>query len=382
MRKKKKEPCLDATRWDPRAGACDSKSFVSLTGSELAGHVASPSVGQESQRARSYEALKKLLRDECTSKGQSRYPSMAFERWWLSARDHGGGGPDPLLPSQSEADQALLSDLERAGFSKQEASRVARRLASASAAAAGTLQTSGKQRREAVEVRTEDDEVLLFCKSAGARVRLSAFAFKKLKKLYEFYEAKERSFEEAALVLGLRYQALGGTGFQLALPASAWKVLQQDFAVQVHQLSLQSGTLQFMVLARRRRNASHHPSIAGAAQSPSCSRCSMARWHPCLIARFPNYCSAFPDCARPRASSRVLYTQSYCHQYICSFAAQTELHRRRDRLKPSAMVAPSRPAQSASSPPPFSVSLGKALPRQWRRTLGRAQRKPLTLPGA
>jgi len=33
-------------------------------------------------------------------------------------------------------------------------------------------------------------------------------------------------------VLALRYQSLGGVGFQLALPPPAWKVLEEDFGVQ------------------------------------------------------------------------------------------------------------------------------------------------------
>ena len=232
--KKKKDTCLVATQWVLPAGARDSKTFLALTGSDGAAIDTGPSVGQEAQRAKAYEALKKQLRDECTSQDQSRYPSMAFERWWLSARDHGCSSPDPLLPTpRVPEDPTLMSDLEHAGFSRKEASQVSKRLAAASMAASDKLVALKKNGKEVVEVVTEkDDEVLLLCKSAGARIRFSAFAHKKLKKLHKFHTGSEGSFEQAAIVVGLRYQALGGSGFQLALPASAWKVLLEDFAVQ------------------------------------------------------------------------------------------------------------------------------------------------------
>ena len=35
------------------------------------------------------------------------------------------------------------------------------------------------------------------------------------------------------MVVALRYQSLGGVGFQLALPAFAWHVLEEDFGVEV-----------------------------------------------------------------------------------------------------------------------------------------------------
>ncbi|CAE7312296.1 Pcif1 [Symbiodinium natans] len=282
-KKKKNHVLLAATRWALPDGARDSKSFLLSTGGDTTKPVAAPSVLQESQRTKIYEELKKQLRDECTSQGQSQYPSMAFERWWLSVRDH-TGGPDPLIPTPQKAeDPTLVTDLERAGFSRTAACGVARRLASKSAASAASLAASKESKqgsKEIVELQrsSDGDEVQLFCKSAGARVRFSAFAYKKLKKLYEFHQRRNgcSRLEEAAVVLGLRYQALGGTGFQLALPAAAWNVLQTDFAVQAE-----------------------------------CFASPFNCW-------FPNYCSAFPDCARPsawhsRESRPVFPFEASCH---------------------------------------------------------------------
>ena len=84
----------------------------------------------------------------------------------------------------------------------------------AAAAAIQELATAKKSNWEVVEMQRseEGDEVLLVCKSAGARVRFSGFAYKKLKKLYEFHGLQACPFEKAVMVLGMRYLALGGTG--------------------------------------------------------------------------------------------------------------------------------------------------------------------------
>ncbi|CAE7853964.1 pcif1 [Symbiodinium microadriaticum] len=264
MSKKKskgKNDVVVASPWHISAGDQDTKTFLAATGSDSVDDAAGPSVWLESQRTNFFEGLKVQLRRECTSEGQSRYPSMAFERWWLSAKDLASGGLDPLLPTPKVAeDPALVSDLERSGFSRKAASEIARRLASSSEAAAVAIQRTAakKSSMDVVEMQRseEGDEVLLLCKSAGARVRVSGFAYKKLKKLYEFHGVQSCPFEKAVMVLGMRYLALGGTGFQLALPSAAWRVLQEDFAVQAE-----------------------------------CFASPLNCW-------FPNYCSAFPDCDR------------------------------------------------------------------------------------
>ena len=213
---KGKSDVVVATPWHISAGDQDTKTFLAATGSDSV-DASGPSVWLESRRTNLFEELKVQLRRECTLEGQSRYPSMAFERWWLSAKDF-AGGLDPLLPTPKLAeDPALVSDLERAGFSRKAASEIARRLASSSEAAAAAIQelaTAKKSNREVVEMQRseEGDEVLLVCKSAGARVRFSGFAYKKLKKLYEFHGLQACPFEKAVMVLGMRYLALGGTG--------------------------------------------------------------------------------------------------------------------------------------------------------------------------
>eukprot|EP00435_Cladocopium_sp_Y103_P002280 s1738_g1.t1 len=263
MAKGKSPPCLHATCWRGVKGRRSTQAFALQVGHAAAKAVpkAMPSVQRELKRMKYFESLKRKLKDWCSSNGSKRYPSLAFERWWYSAMSFSEiPADDPLLPvPASSQDPALLADLEQVGFSAVDAKQMIRRLHSSSSAAARNLVKLKDEGPLMVEVRHLDgEEVLLSCQEVSAKLSLPAY--KKLQQLYQLNSAKEladeaalASFHQAALVLALRYQSLGGVGFQLALPASAWQVLEEDFGVEAE-----------------------------------CFASPLNCW-------FPHYCSAFPD---------------------------------------------------------------------------------------
>lgn len=267
MTKRRRPPC-DVT---PLANACtvSAEAFQLVTGvdPEAASVPAVPTIEEEVLRSRAFDALRAKLLKECgagLAGGTTRYPSMAFERWWFSAQ-HGGrsikdrGCSDPLLPGAARKDDStLLADLRQVGFSEADAQRIAKNLSTAAAAAATTL--SGRRPRASRGVvtveHTPSSDVEL--RSARANVLLKARAFEKLRTLYR--QKCGAKFEEAAFVVALRYQSLGGSGFHLALPTSAFEVLASEFGV-----------------------------LAECFASP------LNCWQ-------PRYCSAFPDCDVPFGS--------------------------------------------------------------------------------
>ncbi|CAK9053854.1 mRNA (2'-O-methyladenosine-N(6)-)-methyltransferase (Cap-specific adenosine methyltransferase) (CAPAM) (Phosphorylated CTD-interacting factor 1), partial [Durusdinium trenchii] len=236
---------LSATRWRERTPRAAGRAGHAVDAVDTA-----VAVSVELKRKKSFE------RRWCTASGDNRYPSMAFERWWLSATLSSHGG-DPLLPELRAENEVLSSDLQAVGFLPHEAQQLVQRLHSASAGLARHLRDAKMPSDEHVEVEFSDQgEVLL--RSAGASVRLAAAAYQKLQKLYQMHCKKDtEDFKRAALVVALRYQSLGGTGFQLALPVSAWQVLEEDFEVEAE-----------------------------------CFASPFNCW-------FPSYCSAFPDSRLP-----------------------------------------------------------------------------------
>merc|ERR1712226_1780843 len=95
----------------------------------------------------------------------------------------------------------------------------------------------------------------------GTSARVPAACYAKLKALYGIHSSRGAgSFKEALLVLLLRYQAIGGSGFQLALPTAAFETLVSHFG--------------------------------------ACAECFASPLN-CWFGRF---CSAFPDCDAPFGS--------------------------------------------------------------------------------
>ncbi|CAK9024297.1 unnamed protein product, partial [Durusdinium trenchii] len=251
---------LSATRWRERTPRAAGRAGHAVDAVDTA-----VAVSVELKRKKSFESLKQKLRRWCTASGDNRYPSMAFERWWLSATLSSHGG-DPLLPELRAENEVLSSDLQAVGFLPHEAQQLVQRLHSASAGLARHLRDAKMPSDEHVEVEFSDQgEVLL--RSAGASVRLAAAAYQKLQKLYQMHCKKDtEDFKRAALVVALRYQSLGGTGFQLALPVSAWQVLEEDFEVEAE-----------------------------------CFASPFNCW-------FPSYCSAFPDSRRTKTRGEFART--------------------------------------------------------------------------
>eukprot|EP00929_Paragymnodinium_shiwhaense_P007139 TRINITY_DN111087_c0_g1_i1.p1 TRINITY_DN111087_c0_g1~~TRINITY_DN111087_c0_g1_i1.p1 ORF type:complete len:759 (-),score=227.26 TRINITY_DN111087_c0_g1_i1:34-2310(-) len=272
MPKRKRPPASDATPWAGPKSVVSMAEFLkgaglsagALSASRSASFGLPPTVAAELQRCKALDGLRQRLLSDCGAQnGQVRYPSMAFERWWFSARygsKMAARQEEPLLPASADPrDSALLGDLTQVGFDAAAAAKVTSRLAQSSAAAAANLKKATPARVGAVQlVRSSDsDTVELRCPATQACAVLTSAAITKLQALYKVHSKsvpKAPAFEEAALVLALRYQALGGGGFHLALPPSAFEVLTAEFGV-----------------------------------SAECFASPFNCWH-------SRYCSAFPDC--------------------------------------------------------------------------------------
>lgn len=221
-----------ATPWAGAHTVLPAEIFHRAVGTKAKVAHAAPSVAEEVQRMRSLAGLRQTLIDACRSGSVARYPSMAFERWWYSVRGAIGQDDDPLLPGRARSDDpVLVGDLMQVGFSRNEANRIAQQLAVAAGRAASRR---CKPLSAGVAVnRLAEGSVELSCAAVGAVVQLPAQAFKKLRTLHTLHSGAEGSshFPAAALVMVLRYQSLGGAGFQLALPSASFEVLVSHFGV-------------------------------------------------------------------------------------------------------------------------------------------------------
>lgn len=273
--KKKTLPPCTVTPWCGAAAVASRHSFETTAGLQSSHHATAPSASLEAARVRALEKLRELLVSECRAGKTPRYPSMAFERWWYSVRDHAlAEGSDPLLPGRARPDDpTLVADLEKVGFPRAQALATARRLAAAARTASAALSRLAASAAAAEAprappgggistTRLDGGAVELRYASAGLAVTLAATAFAKLKALYALHasSSSKAAFEAATFSMVLRYRSLGGGGFQLALPTAAFELLRTDFGV-----------------------------LAECFASP-------------LNCWFGRYCSAFPDCDAPFGS--------------------------------------------------------------------------------
>mmetsp|Transcript_50274 Transcript_50274/g.106838 ORF Transcript_50274/g.106838 Transcript_50274/m.106838 type:complete len:637 (-) Transcript_50274:121-2031(-) len=243
-----KPSLLDATPWKgPGNSMLRREHFLKAVGSEPAKIPATASefhpVVQEIHRHTAFLKLRQHLIDSCYKGSLPKYPSMAFERWWLSLQDGAADdapptGGDPLLPaSAAHQGAALLSDLCGVGFTTSEARKIAQSLADRARQASSSFRAIAQSTAEAPTISTKKraDEVELSSNWPRARARLTHGAYEKLWALHSVQHPEEpedsNNFEKRALAVALRYEALGGTGFQLALPTTAFEVLHKNFQV-------------------------------------------------------------------------------------------------------------------------------------------------------
>jgi phosphorylated CTD-interacting factor 1 len=211
--------------------------------------------------------LRQKLHQMCSKVGQP-VPLLAFERWQFNSKlrealsgttsDDLNTGKDksrescptasnePLLPSREDwIDEDLVHDLVRGNVKQESAEEIAKQLAYSSAKYAhelAALQQSAEEARseegggrKEVVTRVVEGVVDLFWGSADEKpyMRISRAHFEKLRILFARHrEAAGREEEEdgqaflgAVFCVLLRYDALGGHGYQAALGSESFDVL-------------------------------------------------------------------------------------------------------------------------------------------------------------
>jgi len=210
--------------------------------------------------------LRQKLHQMCSKVGQP-VPLLAFERWQFNSKlrealsettsDDLQTGKDksrescptpskePLLPSREDwIDEDLVHDLVRGNVKQESAEEIAKQLAYSSAKYAhelAALQSAEEARsekgggRKEVVTRVVEGVVDLFWGSADEKpyMRISRAHFEKLRILFARHreagggeeEEDGQAFLGAVFCVLLRYDALGGHGYQAALGSESFDVL-------------------------------------------------------------------------------------------------------------------------------------------------------------
>ena len=187
-----------------------------------------PSVAVERARCEGVAKTRKALATSCGDK----CPSMAFERWHLAAASEGDGG-DSVFPRGGG--DVLRRDLVASRHAPEAADRIVASHLAAVAAARGRVAAVSSSSRPAVEATAvsrsrEGGDVVL--RADRARVALPEPVYSKLRELASRAAASaEGAVDEAILRMTMRYDALGGAGYQAALPPRAFRALRDRFGV-------------------------------------------------------------------------------------------------------------------------------------------------------
>ena len=210
--------------------------------------------------------LRQKLHQMCLKVGQP-VPLLAFERWQFNSKLREAlcetttnalktgkdksrescptASKEPLLPSREDwIDEDLVHDLVRGNIKQESAEEIAKQLAYTSAKYAhelAALQSAEEARSEEGGVRKEvvtrvvEGVVDLFWGSADEKpyMRISRAHFEKLRILFARHreaaggqeEEDGQAFLGAVFCVLLRYDALGGHGYQAALGSESFDVL-------------------------------------------------------------------------------------------------------------------------------------------------------------
>jgi hypothetical protein len=256
---KRFEPPKDERTWNPDVCVLEGTFWSSCGIPQPTAQPMATSMQElarvEAERAAAVDALRKGLIREAGP----LYPSMAFERWCMSAKEaerlaKGPGPFDPLIPTCSvhHVDPVLAADLEGAGVPKPRVVEICLTLHRHAAIAAEKLRNfSGAAN---VSVAFRGDEAILMLKGPRheSAVSLSQKSLEKLQTLAARFrdagastspdsdpKAKRRkTSNDSAFDLNLqiftmarRYETLGAAGYQAALPGAAFEALRAKFGV-------------------------------------------------------------------------------------------------------------------------------------------------------
>ena len=179
---------------------------------------ATPSVAAERARRDGVSRVRKNLSRLCGD----RYPSMAFERWHLAC-DEG----DPVFPRGG--DECLKADLVASKHSAAEADAIVAEHARAVAAARGRAAATASTAQATTATRRDGAVTFFFC--GDATVELPEKVDAKLRELARRAGTNADDVDACILAMTMRYDALGGSGFQAALPGAAFRALRAKFGV-------------------------------------------------------------------------------------------------------------------------------------------------------
>ena len=269
----------DSLPWDSTSS---SSADSTLPPSPPAAHAAH----LEIMRFRHLAALRAKFHELCAAAGLPSPPINALERWRFSCKwqDEGAAASDPLLPTGEEqpADGALASDLRRAGLTPAAADELVASVRAASLAAAADIAnqhaelqagtappaalpalTAERLPGDVLRLRLARDESASAAGAAGTAgaavdttdvsVRVTQAAVDKLRALHRRHcpdeaaptttadsaalgtsaapsvgaaEGAWSAFDARLFALLLRYEAIGGAGFQAALGGNVLRALQ------------------------------------------------------------------------------------------------------------------------------------------------------------
>ena len=252
MTRKRKERSLGIDRGDER-DIVSGRDFDCAERSTRAdclweswrGDISSPSVAEEIHRYKRICGIREHLLTLC-GKGTSRarYPSLSFERWLMHAKALERGHKevtDPVIPSiyalhlsgsVSEEETVLFSDLIKARQSIMEAKYICREVAkfASESMMSPQISTNGANVNSC---HRKDGSLELSCTLlSNIRFSLPSHIVKKLRLLWRGEGLPStndndcRSFNESVFIMLLRYQAIGGPGFQAALSYPIFHELQ------------------------------------------------------------------------------------------------------------------------------------------------------------
>jgi len=243
--------------WDPRARTIDAPGVVvpEVPAPTLASarRLAALELELHARVKRARSDLTSIARASTsgTSSSSSSSPLLLFERWLArcalaATRDDDGALAAPLLPGREDG---LAKDLRRHGADEEAASRGAKdatmrsRTAAARWAAASSSAKFGDDESFSIVVRDAGGFVSLQLGEKKPYVKVTKTHLGKLRALYcrtcrrgkplseDVNSSEYVTFAYCVFALLLRYESLGGAGYQAALGEDAFDVLRASLAV-------------------------------------------------------------------------------------------------------------------------------------------------------
>ena len=189
--------------------------------------------------------LRSKLHKACRKLGVA-VPLLAFERWQCRSKldeqlklAANQVMAEPLLPCMRGSDQGLIKDLVRGGMQEHDAERIASAISAEAEKLAGEEQQEEESEADVTHAVFQGGIVDFHWREPDAKpyMRIGRAHYEKLKTLYcrarglskrSLTQEQLAQLHTSIMVLLLRYEALGGHGFQAALGGESFDVLYQQ----------------------------------------------------------------------------------------------------------------------------------------------------------